>query len=189
MHMIVGRRCGRFFLVELRGLAQQQIGVGPATAFARDPARAHIALAVDEEFHMRGDRRIGLRAGLAQAAAEQGVSGEGFLAAVGQRIDFQRGEAALRLGVEQRDIGRNGEQRDAGGRQTVAQFRKLRQSRLRLRPGEEHEQHGALPAMLLQAFVLSARRAVDEVGRTSQGCSSSGAIARACSAADTSAGN
>src|SRR5688500_16499324 len=98
MHMVVRRRRRRLFLIEFCDFTQQQVGVIPPAAFGSDPARPHITLLVDQEFHVRWDWRIGLRAGPTQAAPEYGVGAERFLAAIHHGIDTESIQSTLTLG-------------------------------------------------------------------------------------------
>src|SRR5262245_41011262 len=83
VYMFVGGRCGWPFFIEPVNLPEKIIHFVPARTVLREPARAYIGLAINEELHMRRNRGIGKGPALREGTAKQGISIEGFAASVG----------------------------------------------------------------------------------------------------------
>src|SRR6185295_20260089 len=166
VYVLVGWRPGGRFLVEEEDLIHQGLQIVPAAAGgARQPARAHVALAVEQELDV--DRRGGARRELAwtQAASEQRVRRRDVGSAVGDHRKEQGRPAAEPpddvRGVAQRhrdDLG-------AGRLQRVVGLGELDEPGPRLGQGEEHEVHHPAVAQLLQAARRGGPHRDGEIGR------------------------
>jgi len=82
MHVIIGGRKDARLAADALDLIEQKLRVAPtftAAILLRQPARAHVAEAVNQEFHVRRRLPQNGRAGVAQGTPEQQVGGRRLL--------------------------------------------------------------------------------------------------------------